>query len=139
RKDRRQSLTPLFAAQKKPERAGVREALRSGPSLPGATPVLPRGARADREKSPTSAGTVAGLGFDAGGRGGNRTPDTGIFNPLLYQLSYPASEPRMIRARAGGRQARAWLRRPGHGPRITMRPPPYRLQEPAMKRLLAML
>src|SRR5690606_12076048 len=26
-----------------------------------------------------------------GGRGGNRTPDTGIFNPLLYQLSYPAS------------------------------------------------
>src|SRR5690606_22586260 len=25
-----------------------------------------------------------------GGRGGNRTPDTGIFNPLLYQLSYPA-------------------------------------------------
>ena len=44
-------------------------------------------------------------GFDPvasrnGGRGGNRTPDTGIFNPLLYQLSYPAtagSEPRMIR------------------------------------------
>ena len=27
----------------------------------------------------------------SGGRGGNRTPDTGIFNPLLYQLSYPAS------------------------------------------------
>ena len=26
----------------------------------------------------------------SGGRGGNRTPDTGIFNPLLYQLSYPA-------------------------------------------------
>ena len=42
----------------------------------------------------------------SGGRGGNRTPDTGIFNPLLYQLSYPASwelhcEPRMIRAEAG--------------------------------------
>ena len=42
-----------------------------------------------------------------GGRGGNRTPDTGIFNPLLYQLSYPATrsgagpcEPRMIRAAA---------------------------------------
>src|SRR5690606_7980398 len=34
-----------------------------------------------------------------GGRGGNRTPDTGIFNPLLYQLSYPATcEPGMIRA-----------------------------------------
>lgn len=31
----------------------------------------------------------AGL-FANGGRGGNRTPDTGIFNPLLYQLSYPA-------------------------------------------------
>jgi hypothetical protein len=26
-----------------------------------------------------------------GGRGGSRTPDTGIFNPLLYQLSYPAT------------------------------------------------
>ena len=25
-----------------------------------------------------------------GGQGGNRTPDTGIFNPLLYQLSYLA-------------------------------------------------
>jgi hypothetical protein len=33
-----------------------------------------------------------------GGRGGNRTPDTGIFNPLLYQLSYPATcERGMIR------------------------------------------
>jgi hypothetical protein len=31
-------------------------------------------------------------GFDDGygGQGGNRTPDTGIFNPLLYQLSYLA-------------------------------------------------
>src|SRR5690348_16809812 len=27
---------------------------------------------------------------ESGGRGGSRTPDTGIFNPLLYQLSYPA-------------------------------------------------
>ena len=25
-----------------------------------------------------------------GGQGGNRTPDTGIFNPLLYRLSYLA-------------------------------------------------
>lgn len=40
-----------------------------------------------------------------GGRGGNRTPDTGIFNPLLYQLSYPAtSEREMIRGR--GRQGK---------------------------------
>ena len=40
------------------------------------------------------------VAFRNGGRGGNRTPDTGIFNPLLYQLSYPATagnEPRMIR------------------------------------------
>ena len=40
-----------------------------------------------------------------GGRGRNRTADTGIFNPLLYQLSYPArgrnSEPRMIRTGRG--------------------------------------
>ena len=27
-----------------------------------------------------------------GGRGRNRTADTGIFNPLLYQLSYPAKD-----------------------------------------------
>src|SRR5690606_32664528 len=26
-----------------------------------------------------------GQGVRCGGRGGNRTPDTGIFNPLLYQ------------------------------------------------------
>ena len=31
------------------------------------------------------------IDFRSGGRGGNRTPDTGIFNPLLYQLSYPAN------------------------------------------------
>ena len=29
-------------------------------------------------------------GAKYGGRGRNRTADTGIFNPLLYQLSYPA-------------------------------------------------
>ena len=27
----------------------------------------------------------------ASGQGGNRTPDTRIFSPLLYQLSYLAS------------------------------------------------
>ncbi len=38
------------------------------------------------------------IGWNHGGRGGNRTPDTGIFNPLLYQLSYPATGERgMIR------------------------------------------
>ena len=37
-----------------------------------------------------------------GGRRRNRTADTGIFNPLLYQLSYPA---KMLpqRGRAGAR------------------------------------
>ena len=29
---------------------------------------------------------------EGGGRGQNRTADTRIFNPLLYQLSYPARE-----------------------------------------------
>jgi hypothetical protein len=29
---------------------------------------------------------------NAGGRGQNRTADTRIFNPLLYRLSYPASD-----------------------------------------------
>jgi hypothetical protein len=37
-----------------------------------------------------------------GGRGRNRTADTGIFNPLLYQLSYPA----MV-ARQAGERSRA--------------------------------
>ena len=31
-----------------------------------------------------------GLGFESGGLGRNRTIDTRIFNPLLYQLSYRA-------------------------------------------------
>ena len=31
-----------------------------------------------------------GLGFESGGPGRNRTTDTRIFNPLLYQLSYQA-------------------------------------------------
>ncbi len=57
------------------------------------------------------------LCFDAtlrsGGRGGNRTPDTGIFNPLLYQLSYPAKcagsrEPAILRMNsAPGKRRRA--------------------------------
>ena len=36
-----------------------------------------------------------------GGQGGNRTPDTGIFNPLLYQLSYLAMWP-LLRKTAEG-------------------------------------
>ncbi len=34
----------------------------------------------------------AGHRREDGGRGQNRTADTGIFNPLLYQLSYPAGK-----------------------------------------------
>ena len=40
-----------------------------------------------------------------GGRGRNRTADTGIFNPLLYQLSYSATELEMIAVGQGARQA----------------------------------
>jgi hypothetical protein len=34
------------------------------------------------------------LGLNPGGLGRNRTNDTRIFNPLLYQLSYRANEER---------------------------------------------
>ena len=38
---------------------------------------------------------VSGMDLtDNGGQRGNRTPDTRIFNPLLYQLSYLASKSR---------------------------------------------
>ena len=30
--------------------------------------------------------------YNSGGRRGNRTPDTWIFSPLLYRLSYPPSD-----------------------------------------------
>ena len=46
-----------------------------------------------------------GLRGDLGGLGRNRTTDTRIFNPLLYQLSYQALETREYRqaaARADG-------------------------------------
>ena len=48
------------------------------------------------EKGFPSLETLAVSAFQPtknGGRGGNRTPDTGIFNPLLYRLSYPATTP----------------------------------------------
>jgi hypothetical protein len=54
---------------------------------------------------PIKKGPPFGNPFKNGGQGGNRTPDTGIFNPLLYQLSYLAGcnpealrRPRMIAA-----------------------------------------
>jgi hypothetical protein len=40
--------------------------------------------RENMTRTPSSCGDLGG------GRGRNRTADTGIFNPLLYQLSYPA-------------------------------------------------
>ncbi len=43
-----------------------------------------------RESRKRKRPTDRGWALKSGGRGGNRTPDTGIFNPLLYQLSYPA-------------------------------------------------
>jgi hypothetical protein len=39
-----------------------------------------------KQKRPTKTSRALGNG----GQRGNRTPDTGIFNPLLYQLSYLA-------------------------------------------------
>ncbi len=59
-------------------------------SAPGALPPArvrppPRGACA-KEKTPRQER----LRESSGGWGGSRTPDTGIFSPLLYQLSYPA-------------------------------------------------
>ena len=47
-----------------------------------------------------------------GGRGRNRTADTGIFNPLLYQLSYPAkaAQPLGLQTRREpGIKANAWV------------------------------
>lgn len=53
----------------------------------------------------------------SGGRGGNRTPDTGIFNPLLYQLSYPAKvyAVRPLAVREGGMIRIARLTGKPHG------------------------
>ena len=36
--------------------------------------------------------SVSVSGYKNGGKGGSRTHDTGIFSPLLYQLSYLATE-----------------------------------------------
>ena len=55
-----------------------------------------------KNKAPQRLKPLQGLTFIVdrnGGRGRNRTADTGIFNPLLYQLSYPAN--------AAGRTSRA--------------------------------
>ena len=47
-------------------------------------------------RTATDAGLAVQAGYlqriEGGGWGENRTPDTRIFSPLLYQLSYPAVE-----------------------------------------------
>lgn len=62
----------------------------------------PAGQRCPKRQRP---GTWPGLLslFD-GGQGGNRTPDTGIFNPLLYRLSYLAARGANSTALRRGRQ-----------------------------------
>lgn len=49
--------------------------------------------RSDKAKRPTPKGWPKCLNL-TGGLGRNRTTDTRIFNPLLYQLSYQANEVR---------------------------------------------
>src|SRR4051794_6023290 len=63
------------------------------------------------DKRPRKAGALQGR-WEAGGLGRNRTTDTRIFNPLLYQLSYQAEidEARSIASAphgAGGRASAA--------------------------------
>src|SRR5580698_2555846 len=55
-----------------------------------------RRCRSDRKQTTRAAsdrrdGEIS-QAMECGGRGRNRTADTGIFNPLLYQLSYPARQ-----------------------------------------------
>src|SRR5687767_12842406 len=76
-----------------------------------------------------------------GGQGGNRTPDTGIFNPLLYQLSYLAGcsparvrKGRILAAREGpgqpvhphqhGMNAYSGALTPAVGPALWLEPHP---------------
>jgi hypothetical protein len=47
--------------------------------------------------------TPRGSHLNTGGQGQNRTADTRIFNPLLYQLSYLAN-----------RDSQTWLSKAGH-------------------------
>ena len=46
------------------------------------------------EPSPLGQGRLVNLLKRNGAWGRNRTSDTRIFNPLLYQLSYPGATPR---------------------------------------------
>src|SRR5262245_20476963 len=73
--------------------------------------------------SPTQALVLLGvLGLNNGQRG-NRTPDTRIFSPLLYQLSYLAAAAEYTRA-AGASQGKSLLRSTTHGSGSVPFPPP---------------
>ena len=51
-----------------------------------------------------------------GGQGRDRTADTGIFSPLLYQLSYLAVGRKAVLDDRGAEGVKAWGRgRAGHG------------------------
>ncbi len=68
-----------------PRLAALRPEAPSGRFRPRGFDPLPRDVSA-KEKTPQQER----LRKSSGGWGGSRTPDTGIFSPLLYQLSYPA-------------------------------------------------
>ena len=55
----------------------------------------------DTPRTVRESGEVRNSLKDFGGRGQNRTADTRIFSPLLYQLSYPA-EGRVLGRKALG-------------------------------------
>ncbi len=57
---------------------------------------------------------LADHGFERGGQGRNRTADTGIFSPLLYQLSYLAERLVAFVRRVRPQRGRV-LKRPGSG------------------------
>jgi hypothetical protein len=59
-------------------------------AMPNKSPRLYGGQRAGRIRSPRRAAKRHVAAGAASGQRGNRTPDTRIFSPLLYQLSYLA-------------------------------------------------
>src|SRR5471032_1085351 len=65
-------------------------------------PRMPVNKGAKKEKPQESCDF---LGLNPGGLGRNRTIDTRIFNPLLYQLSYRANEERNHIKGSAARQA----------------------------------
>ena len=84
--DRRGGRKDLVA-----DRIGV---VRSGPMRDGRTAAYAADQGAEKTKALQSCGLQRFALF--GGLGRNRTNDTRIFNPLLYQLSYRAGEPMSI-------------------------------------------